>query len=186
MNDTLDTAHQLRPKNVQYIAQWSIDMLCVFLIQMTQNRVQLTAKWWIQWFCHYSKITLHSVNSISFCVKAHLLYIWITNTNLDKQGTWASFSRWFWDVCIQAIWGCHCVQTEDEGGILLKQNKHQEDYHRKYKGKKSLCILCGGLALHSFLTLTPDWGMRLASGPSHFTSGKRPTGIHFWTCSKTT
>jgi len=141
MNDTLDTAHQLRPKNTQYITQWSIDTLWVFLIQMTQNRVQVTAKWWIQRSCCYSEITFHSVNSISFCIKAYLLNIRITNTNLDKQGTWASFSRWFWDVCIKAIWGCHCVQTEDKGGILLKQNKHQEGYHKSTRWR-SPCEYC--------------------------------------------
>lgn len=166
MNNTLDTAHQLRPKNMQYITQWSIDMLWAFLIQMTKNRVQLTAKWWIQWFCCCcSDITFHSVSSISVCVKAHLLNIQITKTNLQKQGTRASISRWFWDVCIQAIWGCHCVETEDEGGVLWKQNKHQEGYHRKCKVTKSLCILCGVLALHSFLNLTPDWGIRVSFKP---------------------
>ena len=122
-------------KNTQYITQWSIDMLWVFLIQMTQKRVQLTAKKWILWFCCYSKITLHNVNSISFCVKGHLLNIRITNTNLDKQGTWASFSRWFWDMRIQAIWGRHSVQTEDVGGFLWKQNKHQEGCRSKVQGK---------------------------------------------------
>lgn len=128
--------HNLRFKNTQYITQWSIDMLWVFLIQMTQNRVQLTARWWILWFCCYSKITLHFVNSTSLCVKGHLPNIWITNTNLDKQGTWASFSRWFWDMCIQATWGRHCVQTEDVGGVLWKQNKHQEGSRSKVQGKE--------------------------------------------------
>lgn len=99
---------------------------CEFLDSNYPEQVQLNANWWIVQFCCYSEITTSHV-------KARLLNTWITNTNLDKQGTWASFSRWFWHMCIQATWGCHCVQTEDVGGILRK-NKHQEDCHSKVQG----------------------------------------------------
>jgi hypothetical protein len=56
----------------------------------------------------------------------YIFHICILNTNLDKQGCWASVTRRLRNMDIQASRGGHGVQTKDVGGILSKQKKSEE------------------------------------------------------------
>lgn len=71
---------------------------------------------------------------ILFYSKACLLNAQI-KTNLYKQSSWASFTRRFRDMDIQAAGGSHCVQTEDVRGILWKQEKNDKSIHKSREVK---------------------------------------------------